>query len=473
MPVDEKTNIAVLIDAENVDPSFAGQIFTYARSLGLLTVREIYGSGIALNEWAEPILENTIHTNFTLRPNRFKNSSDIALVIGAMELLRAGDRNPEKAVAAVVIVSSDSDFSPLAVHLRASGLDVIGMGEPGRINPMWPKACTEFIVLESSGPLMRKRPAETPSPAAAEAPDAGAQPPAPKEESAAFPAEDKSAVTAEGREGEKPAVRIAPTHRERVEIIRAFIAEQIGAGGGRVKSGLLFRALSALPDYSFDQQRSRRNPLDYLERQFGEWFLFEPGGKGTYWVMQKSAAQPGEDTPAAEEPIEETTEETPVEEISGEQRAALTAAGIPAEDTARVAAALSQSENLFAAYNALCQAFGRKQGRQYYDLIKAHFDPDRAAPDGPEEPEDAPEEPKDVPEEPKEEAPPLPEPALTEQDRFLISQGVPSEDAARVSSIVSGSPNLRVAYNELRKAFGNMGRQYLAYVKAYREREQA
>ena len=82
-------NIAILIDAENVDPSFANQIFSYARSLGEVTVREIYGAGIALNEWADPILENTIHTNFTLRPNRFKNSSDIALTIGAMELLSA------------------------------------------------------------------------------------------------------------------------------------------------------------------------------------------------------------------------------------------------------------------------------------------------------------------------------------------------------------------------------------------------
>ncbi len=84
MPTVEKVNIAVLIDAENVDPSFADQIFSYARSLGVVTIREIYGSGISLNEWSDAILENTIHTNFTLRPNRFKNSSDISLVIGAM-----------------------------------------------------------------------------------------------------------------------------------------------------------------------------------------------------------------------------------------------------------------------------------------------------------------------------------------------------------------------------------------------------
>ena len=79
--------IAIFIDAENVGPSFSTQIFGYARSLGEVTVREIYGSGISLNEWGDSLLENTIHTNFTLRPNRYKNSSDIALTIGAMETL--------------------------------------------------------------------------------------------------------------------------------------------------------------------------------------------------------------------------------------------------------------------------------------------------------------------------------------------------------------------------------------------------
>ncbi|MBR3019652.1 MAG: NYN domain-containing protein, partial [Clostridia bacterium] len=89
-------NIAILIDAENVDPSFANQILSYARSLGEVTVREIYGSGISLNEWADPILENTIHTNFTLRPNKYKNSSDIALTIGAMELLSTSRATEDK-----------------------------------------------------------------------------------------------------------------------------------------------------------------------------------------------------------------------------------------------------------------------------------------------------------------------------------------------------------------------------------------
>ena len=123
--------IAVLIDGENVDPSYADRVFSCAASLGTVAVREIYGSGIALNDWAEPILKHTIRTNFTLRPNKYKNSSDIALVIGAMEIFMGGLSDPEKACGCFVIASSDSDFSPLAVRLRREGIDVVGMGEPG------------------------------------------------------------------------------------------------------------------------------------------------------------------------------------------------------------------------------------------------------------------------------------------------------------------------------------------------------
>ena len=105
-------NIAILIDAENVDPLCAEQIFSYAASIGKITVKEIYGAGIALNEWSEPILQHAIHMNMTLKPNRYKNSSDIALVIGAMDLLFA--RAAGDAVDTVIIASSDSDFSALA-----------------------------------------------------------------------------------------------------------------------------------------------------------------------------------------------------------------------------------------------------------------------------------------------------------------------------------------------------------------------
>lgn len=265
-------NIAIFIDAENVDPSFANQIFGYARSLGLLTIREIYGSGISLNEWADPILENTIHTNFTLRPNRFKNSSDIALTIGAMCVLHTSQYSDDKKVDAVIIASSDSDFSPLAFYLRAAGIDVIGMGEQGRINPMWPKACTEFVTLTPGQPLVRKRETISPSdtvaveaplvpasevPSAQSLPDEPQGKPQPQPQKVKVEEKPSSEVKeAPTQAEEKGKVNIAPSHPARVQIIRSFITAQLTAHEGRMKSGELFKALASIPDYKFDQQRS-------------------------------------------------------------------------------------------------------------------------------------------------------------------------------------------------------------------------
>ncbi len=444
MPTEELYRIAVLIDAENVDPAYAEQIFTYAHSLGYVAIREIYGSGISLNDWAEPILTNSIHTNFTLKPNRFKNSSDICLVIGAMEILAASRTNDARKIDAIVLASSDSDFSPLAVHLRSENIDVIGMGEPGHINPMWPKACTDFIPLETNKPLTRNREsgASVPVSAPAAIPAAGAaadMPPAspvpaapaadqlrpapeivpeppmqpvqkeetPAEEKRKTPPKKKTAKTEEKKKPEekkekKPA--IAPTHRARIEIIRRFIIEQIEKHEGRVASRELFRSLAELPDYKYDQRRSRRNPLDYLKTQYSEWLQFEPGKEGIAWIRLKDAAEsenalkpvigiseeeiPSEltegtdDLPDDESPEENDTE-TAIEPesasnpettgASGEEPdpiSRLAAAGIPAQHIDRVAEILSGCRNLRDSYNHLRKAFGNETGKTYQEIIK-------------------------------------------------------------------------------------------------------
>ena len=494
-------NIAILIDAENVDPSFANQVFSYARSLGEVTVREIYGAGIALNEWADPILENTIHTNFTLRPNRFKNSSDIALTIGAMELLSASRAAESRKIDAVIIASSDSDFSPLAFHLRAAGIDVIGMGEPGRINPMWPKACTEFVALTPGQPLTRQNRSSQPeavSGAASPSNDtalpekppviADAEPsPAPKEEK-------QPRAAAKPQKAEKAAA-IAKSHSGRLEIIRSFIMDQLAAHGGKVKSGELFKLLSVLPDYKFDQQRSRRKPLDYLEKQYSEWFVLEPGEKGSYWISLRQVG--AQASPVSDEQETEPSAENAADEsaLPDDPRVALIDAGIPVQYADRVAAILSESKTLFAAYNGLTKAYGRKQGKEFYRLIKEHFasepsdnssgeSAENAVPVQAEMPELAAEEekaeapteeaqwPEETPEQNGEAAEQPLEAPTDPLGSFLAEKGLPAETADQIAAIVASTPNLRVAYNGLRKAFGaNQGREYLSLVKAFKNQE--
>lgn len=483
-------NIAILIDAENVDPSFANQIFSYARSLGEVTVREIYGAGIALNEWADPILENTIQPVFTLRPNKYKNSSDIALTIGAMELLSTSRAADDKKVDAVIIASSDSDFSPLAFHLRAAGIDVIGMGEPGRINPMWPKACTEFVELKPGQPLVRQK-REPPIPptdtVVVEVRSAQPLPAEPEGEPNKVKVEAKPSTKVKetpAQTEEKVKVKIAHSHSARVQLIRSYISEQLAAHGGRMKSGELFKALASIPDYKFDQQRSRRKPLDYLETQYSAWFVLTPGENGSYWISARSATPPANDTSpdgsddysdeqssALDEQlgvdVQPATEEPAAPSIPDDPRVALTEAGIPIQDAGRAADILSESKNLFAAYNGLTKAFGRKIGGQYYKLIKERFEGPAPAPVQMEMTTE--EQPTDEAA-PQEKEPPQQEATL---EQFLIGRGLSIDHAATVSSIVNSSANLRVAYNEFRKAFGATdGRAYLALVKEYKGAQQ-
>ena len=485
--------IAVLIDGENIDPLFAEKIFSFAESLGTLTIREIYGSGIALNAWSEPILKYTIHTNFTLRPNRFKNSSDIALVIGAMEILaEARYASPENGRPSrcdkVIIVSSDSDFSPLAVHLRSAGIEVIGMGEPKNTNPMWPKACSQYVELtaessvQTSAPGKRAAAQTTPSeskaeknreqeskkepPASGKSQKSGAKPepdvkkeapapdksrkaepkpePAGKKEAPADKApkpepkpetEDKQPVPEEiqpsdAKKAAPAEQKIAPSHRERMEIIRKAVTEQIAAHNGRVKSGELFKVLSAMPDYRFDQQRSKRNPQDYLMKQYNAWFAFETGEKGSFWISLRpaDAAQPAPETAAGESPEAEDTArpeesaavpeqpenrkpdtvgEIPQSETvpaDGEESPApltleehLTAAGVPFKDAVRAANILPKCRNMRDVYNRMRGAFGKDAGKSYYEIVKVllqtavfSFPPRTPSPAKPEDPENLP-----------------------------------------------------------------------------------
>ena len=136
--------LAVLIDADNISSKAADAIFDEIATFGEAGVRRIYGdfSGTRLKSWSDilpslAILAQQQHANTT-----GKNSSDIALVIDAMDLLHSGRFD------GFVLVSSDSDFTRLASRIREQGLDVIGIG--GKKTPSaFQKACKRFIFLEN------------------------------------------------------------------------------------------------------------------------------------------------------------------------------------------------------------------------------------------------------------------------------------------------------------------------------------
>src|SRR5690606_8058939 len=91
--------------------------------------------------WKEPLLTHAITPIQQYSYTSGKNSSDSALIIDAMDILHG------QQVDGFTIVSSDSDFTRLAVRLRESGKMVIGVGEKKTPKPFI-AACDKFIYIE-------------------------------------------------------------------------------------------------------------------------------------------------------------------------------------------------------------------------------------------------------------------------------------------------------------------------------------
>ena len=144
MARNETPLLAVLIDADNSSPRWASAIFDEIASLGEASVRRIYGdfSRGQMAGWNEKMPSLALVPHHQPANTVGKNSSDIALVIDAMDLLHSGRFD------GFVLVSSDSDFTRLASRIREQGLDVYGIGE--RKTPeAFKKACKRFIFIEN------------------------------------------------------------------------------------------------------------------------------------------------------------------------------------------------------------------------------------------------------------------------------------------------------------------------------------
>ena len=135
--------IAVMIDADNTRPSFAEALLSEVAKYGTPTIKRVYGdwTNPHLTQWSRKLNSmglRAMHQNaFTMG----KNSTDLALVIDAMDLLY--DDNVE----AFALVTSDSDFTSLAHRLRESGKTVYVLGE-NKAPDALKYACDKFIDLE-------------------------------------------------------------------------------------------------------------------------------------------------------------------------------------------------------------------------------------------------------------------------------------------------------------------------------------
>jgi len=140
------TSIALLIDADNSPASKIEEILDELAKYGMINIRRAFGN------WKSPHLkgwEAVLH-DYAIQPmqqfayTKGKGATDAAMIIDAMDLLYTKHLN------GFCIVSSDSDFTPLVMRIRANGLKVFGFGEKKTPEPFI-NACSKFLYLENLG----------------------------------------------------------------------------------------------------------------------------------------------------------------------------------------------------------------------------------------------------------------------------------------------------------------------------------
>lgn len=138
--------LAVLIDADNAQPSLAEGLLAEVAKYGTAHVKRAYGdwTGNHLKSWKDQLLTQSIQPIQQFGYTRGKNATDSAMIIDAMDLLYSARFD------GFCIVSSDSDFTRLASRIRESGLTVYGFGEKKTPEP-FVAACDKFIYTEILG----------------------------------------------------------------------------------------------------------------------------------------------------------------------------------------------------------------------------------------------------------------------------------------------------------------------------------
>ena len=138
--------LAVLIDADNTTATCAQDLLEEIAKYGIASVKRIYGdwSSPALNGWRSVLLKHALVPIQQFAYTKGKDATDMGLIIDAMDLLYSGHFD------GFCLVSSDSDFTPLASRIRASGRVVYGFGRE-KTPEAFRQACDRFFYIENLG----------------------------------------------------------------------------------------------------------------------------------------------------------------------------------------------------------------------------------------------------------------------------------------------------------------------------------
>jgi uncharacterized protein (TIGR00288 family) len=145
--------LAVFIDFENLALGFKGKkdkrfdiqkVLERLVEKGKIIVKKAYSDWADYAEYKRPLHEAAIEMiEIPKRSMSGKNSADIRLCVDALDLCYSKEH-----IDTFVIVSGDSDFSPLVSKLKENGKRVIGLGMKESSSHLLIGNCDEFIYYE-------------------------------------------------------------------------------------------------------------------------------------------------------------------------------------------------------------------------------------------------------------------------------------------------------------------------------------
>lgn len=139
---EQMPRLAVLIDADNASVASIEPILLEVAKFGEVTVKRIYGNFVGANSQLKQVIND--HAIKVMQQFAFtsgKNATDGFMIIDAMDLLYTGHLD------GFCIVSSDSDFTALAIRLKEHGVKVYGFGKK-QTPKAFINACSQFIYVE-------------------------------------------------------------------------------------------------------------------------------------------------------------------------------------------------------------------------------------------------------------------------------------------------------------------------------------
>jgi hypothetical protein len=149
--------LAVLIDADNAQAAVIEGLLAEIARFGEATVRRIYGDFTAStsSSWKKVLQRYAIKPVQQFAYSTGKNATDSTLIIDAMDLLYS------RKFDGFCLITSDSDFTGLAMRLREEGLMVLGFGEK-KTPEAFRNACHKFVFTEVLRPGSAAEPVELP-----------------------------------------------------------------------------------------------------------------------------------------------------------------------------------------------------------------------------------------------------------------------------------------------------------------------